>query len=80
MTLVKLTPAELRLLDIQKARGIPFPDDIFAWREANAAALAAQEPAPPSPRSSYERAAPDPRPDRRRLVAAHAEDLRPGAV
>ena len=34
MTLVKLTPAELRLLDIQKARGIPFPDDIFAWREA----------------------------------------------
>ena len=44
MTLVKLTPAELRLLDIQKARGIPFPDDIFAWREANAAALAALEP------------------------------------
>ena len=44
MTLVKLTPAELRLLDIQKARGIPFPDDIFAWREANAAAIAALEP------------------------------------
>ena len=44
MTLVKLTRAELRLLDIQKARGIPFPDDIFAWREANAAALAALEP------------------------------------
>ena len=44
MTSVKLTPAELRLLDIQKARGIPFPDDIFAWRKANAAALAALEP------------------------------------
>ena len=43
MTLVKLTPAELRLLDIQKARGIPFPDDIFAWRKANAAAIAALE-------------------------------------
>ena len=43
MTTVKLTPAELRLLDIQKARGIPFPDDIFAWREANAAAIAALE-------------------------------------
>jgi hypothetical protein len=43
MTSVKLTPAELRLLDIQKARGIPFPDDIFAWREANAAALGALE-------------------------------------
>ena len=43
MTLVKLTPAELRLLDIQKARGIPYPDDIFAWREANAAAIAALE-------------------------------------
>jgi hypothetical protein len=34
MTLVKLTRAELRLLDIQKARGIPYPDDIFAWRKA----------------------------------------------
>ena len=44
MTKVKLTPAELRLLDIQKAQGIPFPDDILAWREANAAALAALEP------------------------------------
>ena len=43
MTKVKLTPAELLLLDIQKARGIPFPDDIFAWRKANAAALAALE-------------------------------------
>jgi hypothetical protein len=43
MTTVKLTPAELRLLDIQKARGIPYPDDIFAWREANAAAIAALE-------------------------------------
>jgi hypothetical protein len=44
MTTVKLSPAELRLLDTQKARGIPYPDDIFAWREANAAAIAAQEP------------------------------------
>ena len=44
MTLVKLTRAELRLLDIQKARGIPFPDDIFAWRKANAAVLAALQP------------------------------------
>ena len=44
MTLVKLTPAEIRLLDIQRARGIPFPDDIFAWRKANAAALAALQP------------------------------------
>ena len=44
MTLVRLTPAELRLLKIQKARGIPYPDDIFAWREANAAALAALDP------------------------------------
>jgi hypothetical protein len=43
MTTVKLTPAELRLLDIQKARGIPFPDDFSAWREANAAAIAALE-------------------------------------
>ena len=43
MTLVKLTPAELRLLDIQKAKGIPYPDDIFAWRKANAAAIAALE-------------------------------------
>jgi hypothetical protein len=44
MTLVKLTPAELRLLNIQKARGIPYPDSILAWREANAAAIAALEP------------------------------------
>jgi hypothetical protein len=44
MTSLKLTAAELRLLDIQKACGIPFPDDIFAWREANAAALADLEP------------------------------------
>jgi hypothetical protein len=43
MTLVKLTPAELRLLNIQKARGIPHPDDIFAWRKANAATIAALE-------------------------------------
>ena len=41
MTLVKLTPAEIRLLDIQRAQGIPFPEDIFAWRKANAATLAA---------------------------------------
>jgi hypothetical protein len=44
MTCVKLTLAELRLLDIQKARGIPHPDDILAWHEANAATLAALEP------------------------------------
>ena len=44
MTLVKLTPAELRLLDIQKARGIPYPDSILAWRKANAAAIAALQP------------------------------------
>jgi hypothetical protein len=43
MTCVKLTPAELRLLDTQKARGIPWPEDILAWREANAAAIAALE-------------------------------------
>ena len=43
MTLVKLTPAELRLLDIQEARGIPYPEDIFAWRKANAAAIAVLE-------------------------------------
>ena len=43
MTTVKLTSAELRLLDIQKALGIPYPDDIFAWREANATAIAALE-------------------------------------
>jgi hypothetical protein len=44
LTLVKLTSAELRLLNIQKARGIPYPDDILAWRKANAAAIAALEP------------------------------------
>ena len=44
MTLVKLTPAELRLLDIQKARGIPYPGSILAWRKANAAAIAALQP------------------------------------
>jgi hypothetical protein len=44
MTRVKLTPAEQRLLDLQKARGIPCPDNILAWREANAAAIAALEP------------------------------------
>ena len=43
MTTVKLTPAELRLLDMQKGRGIPYPDDIFAWREANAATIAELE-------------------------------------
>jgi hypothetical protein len=42
MTTVKLTVAELRLLDIQQARGIPYPDD--TWREANASAIAALEP------------------------------------
>jgi hypothetical protein len=41
MTLVKLTPAELRLLDIQRAQGIPFPEDILAWRKAYAAAITA---------------------------------------
>ena len=39
----QLAASKLRLLDIQKARGIPCPDDIFAWREANAAAIAALE-------------------------------------
>jgi hypothetical protein len=40
MTSVKLTPAEIRLLDIQKAQGILFPADILAWRKAHAADLA----------------------------------------
>jgi hypothetical protein len=44
VTTVKLTPAEIRLLDIQRAEGIPWPDDIFAWRKANAAALGALQP------------------------------------
>jgi len=43
MTKVKLTPAEIRLLDIQRAEGIPWPDDILAWRKAHAAAIAALE-------------------------------------
>ena len=43
MTTVKLTSAELRLLDIQKARGIPYPDSILGWREANAAVIAPLE-------------------------------------
>jgi hypothetical protein len=43
MTCVKLTPAELRLLELQSTRGIPYRDDIFAWRGANAAAIAALE-------------------------------------
>jgi hypothetical protein len=30
MTTVRLTPAELLILDIQNARGIPCPDDIIA--------------------------------------------------
>ena len=60
MTLVKLTPAELRLLDIQKAQGIPFPDDIFAWREANAAAIAALEHRSRGRAMSARRQVPDP--------------------
>ena len=40
MTEAKLTPKELRLLDAERARGIPYPDDIFAWRAAHAAELA----------------------------------------
>jgi len=44
MTCVKLTPAGLRLLDLQQARGILYPDDIFARREANAAAIVVLEP------------------------------------
>jgi len=40
---VKLTAAELCLLGIQKAHDIPYPADIFAWRETNAAAIAALE-------------------------------------
>jgi hypothetical protein len=43
MTKVKLTTAELRLLDIQKNQGIPGPESIFAWRKANATAIAALE-------------------------------------
>jgi hypothetical protein len=43
MTRLKLTVAVIRLLDIQRARGIPYPADIFAWREAHAAELAALE-------------------------------------
>jgi hypothetical protein len=43
MTKVKLTPAEIRLLDIQRAADIPWPTDILAWRKAHAAAIAALE-------------------------------------
>ena len=43
MTSVKLTPAEIRLRDIQRSQSIPYPDDIFAWQKARAAELAALE-------------------------------------
>jgi hypothetical protein len=43
MTSVKLTLAEITLLDRQRKQGIPRSDDIFAWRKANAAAIAAIE-------------------------------------
>jgi hypothetical protein len=41
VTSVKLTSAEIRLLDIQRARGIPHPNDIFAWQKAYVAELGA---------------------------------------
>jgi hypothetical protein len=43
VTKVKLTPAELALLDRQERQGIPYPTDILAWRKAHAAALASIE-------------------------------------
>lgn len=43
MTSVKLTRAEITLLDRQRAQGIEHPADIFAWRTAHAAELAALE-------------------------------------
>ena len=46
MTDATVTPAECRLLDIQRARGIPFPADFLAWRRAHAAAVAALEAEP----------------------------------
>jgi hypothetical protein len=41
MTRIKLTPAEMRLLDLQRSQGIPYPAGIFAWQKAHAAELAA---------------------------------------
>jgi hypothetical protein len=43
VTSVKLTHAEITLLDRQRAQGIEHPSDIFAWRTAHAAVLAALE-------------------------------------
>jgi hypothetical protein len=43
MTTVQLTPAKLRLLEIQHAQGIPYPGNILTWRKAHAAILAAME-------------------------------------
>jgi hypothetical protein len=54
MTDVKLTPEELRLLDAERARGIPYPDDTFAWRAAHAAELTQMAAAEPDPEPGYE--------------------------
>jgi hypothetical protein len=43
MASTKLTDAELALLGRQEEQGIPYPVDIFAWRKAHAAQLAALE-------------------------------------
>lgn len=43
MTSVKLTPAEIILLDRQRDQGIEHPSSIFAWRKAHATDLAALE-------------------------------------
>jgi hypothetical protein len=43
VTSVKLTRAEITLLDRQRKQGIDHPADIFAWRTAHAAELAALE-------------------------------------
>ena len=41
MTRLKLTDAEMALLDQQREQGFPYPADILAWRKAHAAQLAA---------------------------------------
>jgi hypothetical protein len=46
MTDVEVTPAGRRLLDIQRAQGIPYPTNFLAWQKPHAAAIAAIEVEP----------------------------------
>ena len=76
MTRVNHTDAELTLVDRQRKPGVPYPDDIFVWRKAQAATIAAVEAEQPGGSGDLARPSDPESPERTRLSGDSAVSAR----